>query len=959
MAYTFTQAELDQIQAAYDQANTAKADTELGKFRGVYDLIYDIVTDNGFFYDSPEAGLEENVWTWIGGARAVNSGEGYFANFIREYTRSQYEQRYRLTLSDEDLNVASNTIARNFIFDVLEGSTPTIEELGLIDAAPIAGDIFNQVYDENYTPWSGTLLFPFLGIDSYFREWLLTEEAIPEFKPLGGTYDLIASTSSAIPLASSLFIVGVNVITTFGLGGSFAAYGTARELTGLTNNFVNEVYQIERYDFTIDIGNDLLYPGSKSANYIVGTLGDDSYNADPAENLAVNGTDGVDVIHAGLGNDFIFAGDGSDLIDGGMGDDVIDTGNGDNLVRSGDGADKIILGEGANTILDGSAEDRLFFRGSIAGLAKIEEDDRLFPLLGGTASYITQADANAIPIVPANLFYDTDNDGNVEYWYASKKITTVSDGNGDDVMVGEDVFASLGMGPFSILYEMNGTDLEVSFYQNTSNIPPFTSFDSVGQQPPWAVNKFLQPTISVTLVGYQAGDFGITLTGPLELAFGIQDGAQTANQAAITAHNDAVDAITNNGVINELLGPMRESAPLTDPETGQPQLIRLKSGPGNDLVEGTDADENLRGEAGDDTLNGEGGDDLLEGGNGEDILNGGEGENTLRGGPGDDRFIGGAGSDSFEGGSGLDTADYTASASAVSLNFAAGIFTGGDAGNDLITGIEAAIGTAFDDSFIGSANDESFFGGSGDDTLIGNDGDDRLDGGAGSDSLDGGDGLDIASYQHSLAGVMVDLINQLATGGDADGDSLINIEGAFGSQFSDTFVGDDFDNHFIGGGGDDIIFGASGADRIEGGSGADTLDGGSGDDTLSFASSNAAVTVDLDLGQVSGGDADGDSIANFENITGSAHADSLKGDAAFNVIDGGAGDDQIYVSQGGDMIFGGEGIFLATLRGPGTVFLQSLPFSRLADRVLRAARPGGSKGEGSVLGGLGDMFGDR
>lgn len=59
------------------------------------------------------------------------------------------------------------------------------------------------------------------------------------------------------------------------------------------------------------------------------------------------------------------------------------------------------------------------------------------------------------------------------------------------------------------------------------------------------------------------------------------------------------------------------------------------------------------------------------------------------------------------------------------------------------------------------------------------------------------------------------------------------------------------------------------------------------------------------------------------------------------------------------MIFGGEGIFLATLRGPGTVFLQSLPFSRLADRIMRAAGPGGSKGEGSVLGGLGDMFGDR
>ncbi len=59
------------------------------------------------------------------------------------------------------------------------------------------------------------------------------------------------------------------------------------------------------------------------------------------------------------------------------------------------------------------------------------------------------------------------------------------------------------------------------------------------------------------------------------------------------------------------------------------------------------------------------------------------------------------------------------------------------------------------------------------------------------------------------------------------------------------------------------------------------------------------------------------------------------------------------------MIFGGEGLFLATLKGSGTVYLQSLPFSRLANRVMQAASVGGSKGEGSVLGGLGDMFGDR
>jgi uncharacterized protein (TIGR00266 family) len=58
------------------------------------------------------------------------------------------------------------------------------------------------------------------------------------------------------------------------------------------------------------------------------------------------------------------------------------------------------------------------------------------------------------------------------------------------------------------------------------------------------------------------------------------------------------------------------------------------------------------------------------------------------------------------------------------------------------------------------------------------------------------------------------------------------------------------------------------------------------------------------------------------------------------------------------MMFGGEGLFLATLQGAGTVWLQSLPFSRLADRIIaHAPGSGGSaKGEGSVLGGIGRLL---
>jgi uncharacterized protein (TIGR00266 family) len=60
-----------------------------------------------------------------------------------------------------------------------------------------------------------------------------------------------------------------------------------------------------------------------------------------------------------------------------------------------------------------------------------------------------------------------------------------------------------------------------------------------------------------------------------------------------------------------------------------------------------------------------------------------------------------------------------------------------------------------------------------------------------------------------------------------------------------------------------------------------------------------------------------------------------------------------YVGKVKTALFGGEGLFLAKMTGPGTVWLQSLPFSRLASRIFAAApQRGGSKEEGSLLGGF-------
>jgi uncharacterized protein (TIGR00266 family) len=65
-----------------------------------------------------------------------------------------------------------------------------------------------------------------------------------------------------------------------------------------------------------------------------------------------------------------------------------------------------------------------------------------------------------------------------------------------------------------------------------------------------------------------------------------------------------------------------------------------------------------------------------------------------------------------------------------------------------------------------------------------------------------------------------------------------------------------------------------------------------------------------------------------------------------------------YVGKIKSAIFGGEGLFFATLRGPGRIWLQSLPLSRLANRIVQAV-PGigrGGRGEGSILGGIGGLL---
>jgi len=98
----------------------------------------------------------------------------------------------------------------------------------------------------------------------------------------------------------------------------------------------------------------------------------------------------------------------------------------------------------------------------------------------------------------------------------------------------------------------------------------------------------------------------------------------------------------------------------------------------------------------------------------------------------------------------------------------------------------------------------------------------------------------------------------------------------------------------------DTIDGGAGNDTIEGMVGADVIDGGTGTDTASYASSNAAVSVNLATGVNTGGHAAGDSLTSIENVTGSAFADTLVGSSSANTLNGGAGNDTLTGNGGAD-----------------------------------------------------------
>ena len=161
----------------------------------------------------------------------------------------------------------------------------------------------------------------------------------------------------------------------------------------------------------------------------------------------------------------------------------------------------------------------------------------------------------------------------------------------------------------------------------------------------------------------------------------------------------------------------------------------------------------------------------------------------------------------------------------------------------------------------------------------------------------------------SQGAINIDLISGIAL--SLSSESSVGVGdrvNVIGTLSNDTIAGNSQDN---------TIYGGSGHDYVGGGQGADALYGGSGSDTLSYLGSSSGVTVNLANNTAIGGDAEGDTLAGFENVIGSSYADIFwTNNTTTSIVAGGDDDDTFNISTIGSspaIIWGGAGIDVVSI----------------------------------------------
>lgn len=696
--------------------------------------------------------------------------------------------------------------------------------------------------------------------------------------------------------------------------------GTAIDGHGDTDTLISieSVYGTQYNDFIT---------GDAVANRLVGEAGNDTLIGNGGDDTLV-GRAGLDVLRGGDGSDELVGGDGADTLDGGQGSD---------LVRYRDDTTGVSVNLLTQRALDGSGNTD-----TLVSIERAHGSDHADTIVGDAGDNEFSGFAGNDSIAGA---------GGNDTLLGGAGRDTLSGGGGDDELWGQagDDTLDGGTGQDLVRYRDAVGAVTVNLATGTAQdgsggTDSLTSIESIhGSELGDTLTGDAQNN---EIAGFGGADSIVGATGDDTLLGGTGAdtlrGGEGDDQLWGEGGNDTLDGGAGTDILRYLSSTSGVTVDLAsrsaqDGFGGTDVLIGIEG------AHGSNFDDTLLGDTGNNELSGFDGNDRLEGRDGEDSLIGGAGDDSLLGGVGDDKLLGGAGFDTLDGGAGADLVRYIDDLSAVTVNLGTGLATDGASNTDVLVSIEEVDGSNFGDHLTGSNDANRLFGLAGNDTILGQGGNDVIRGGSGADSLsggagddelwgetgndtlDGGSGLDLVRYRDAIGAAIIDLAAGAAQDGHGTQDTLISIENAHGSDFSDVIRGNTAGNElrgFLGndtisghGGNDtllgdegrDNILGGTGDDQIWGGAGNDTLDGGDGRDIARYLDSSAGVVVNLATGVAQDGFGTSDTLIAIESAHGSENADTLIGTTSDNELSGFAGNDLLQSGLGNDTLLGGDG----------------------------------------------------
>ena len=828
------------------------------------------------FAEQGGTAADDNSIEWLRGAAGVNRGDTAAADFIRGYTAAQIDARSGQTITDAQLQFASDEIARDVLDDILTsgGVLPSISEIGQNDVGGTFAALAQFGLPTDIAIWSGNLLFPGLGDASFFVDNLLTTD--------GETYDLFTAAYATQEAGYLNFLLA-------GASSPFALFSNAGDINAATSAatvFLSNAYGTDGTSLAAALGLSDVVVGSNSAN-------DDLTQ----ESDLTNNT----FMHGGAGDDLLVGSLGTDLLDGGVGTDIASYENLTNaqpfsltaflynlpstaafsaeITGSGLGAtifnvEQLTLGLGDDVLVVNELTSTTTSLQSISGGEHQETGDTIdlssavaitdgaaVSLETGTLSF--QYNATTLSITDFENVIGSDRDDTIT---GSSGDNIIEGGNGVDVLEG-------GAGDDVLIIDVDDVNInggegrDIMVLDDTESVTLDLTASSIEVAVGGVGNDTLMANwtteTSIVMSGGAGDDVLIYATTPGSGggSIGTIGPVQTVFEPVVMwggAGADTFDLVGVGGILvldldlngfdittfsYEALGLNIDwneiGAILINPDSEDVINFFAADGAAARL------DVGRFGQYG--TINSQGGGAvyssyLFPGFDGGVVVdNFAWSERTS--------FLGGTYivQGAFGAVDAIPAADFNPYQQA---QFGIGAANGG-AAPWFIVGAEmdgTTIDTSAGEDFSGFS-----FGTEEDDTLFGGDDIDRFIHSGGSNAYSGGGGFNSVSYGGIDGAVTVNLttgVGSVFGPSSTTNDTYTDIQSVFGATGDDQITGSAVANELSGAAGDDTLEGGSGDDTILGGSGDDLMSGGEGADTYTFLTSDGNDTIsDFDIAE--------------------------------------------------------------------------------------------------------------